>query len=301
MAQETIDNHLITQFSDMMHVKAQQAKARLRPYVEIQKMTGDVYAYDGLGDVEARELTSRFSQTVFDEIEHSRRKVTRRRFSVTLPIDTNDLAGRLKDPSGKYAEACVRAMERVFDRVVYEAMFADVLTGRDFTTTVTAATDGVLTVNATAGLTYAKMLEIVANFIDNDVNTDDSHQEGDQGFVIGITGDEHTKLMQETQLISGDYTRQYSVERGQMQQAVGMDVLKFAANARKPVIPASGGTRTCFAMKKGAMFVGLNRDWEITLKDRPDMVDTKQIQIVGTLGAVRTEGKLIQKVTCTDT
>lgn len=295
MAMETIDAHLVTQFSDMMHIKAQQIKARMRPYVEIKKMDGDNYAYDGLGDVEARELTGRFNQTVFDDIEHFRRKITRRRFVVTLPMDKHDIEGKLTDPQSQYATASLRAMERVFDRVVYDAMFADVQTGREFDTTVTFANDGGLTVNATGGLTYPKLLEIGQNFIDNEVGNDSPVD-----IVFGVSGDEHTAMMQLTQLTSGDYSREYVVDKGQIVQAVGMKVVKFGASARKPVLSVSGGTRSCFAMATGGVCVGLSRNWEITVKDRPDYVDTKQIQIVGTLGSVRTEGKLVQKVTTTD-
>ncbi len=38
----------------------------------------------------------------------------------------------------------------------------------------------------------------------------------------------------------------------------------------------------------------------ITFKDRADLVDVKQVQIIGILGAVRTEGVLAQKVQTTD-
>lgn len=295
MAMETVDQHLITQFSDMMHVKAQQIRSRFRPHVIIKKMTGDRFAYDGLGDVEARELTGRFSQTQFDDIEHWRRKIAKRRFSVTLPVDKNDLEGRLKDPQGEYATAVTRAMERVFDRVCYDALFADVQTGRDFENTVTFANDGGLTVNATGGLTYPKLLEINQNFMDNEVGNDSPVD-----IIFGVSGDEHTTMMQISQLTSGDFSRQYVVDKGQITNVLGMQLIKFGASARKPVLTVSGGTRSCFAMATGGLCVGMAREWEITIKDRPDYVDTKQIQITGVLGAVRTEGKLVQKVTTTD-
>lgn len=295
MAMETVDQHLITQFSDMMHIKAQQSKARLRPYCMLKRLTGDRFAYDGLGTVEARELTARFSATEFDDLDHFRRRIVKRRFSVTLPVDKNDLEGRLTDPSGEYAQAALNAMERVFDRVVYDAMFADVATGRDFETTVTFAGEGGLTVNATAGLTLAKLLEAKANFIDNEVGNEAPVQ-----MCMGISGDEHTTLLQIATLTSGDYTRQFALEKGELVRAVGIDLIPFGASVVNPVLSVSSGTRTSFVMASNAMCVAIARDWEITVKDRPDYVDTKQIQITGALGAVRTEAKLIQKLTTTD-
>lgn len=291
---ETVDQALIIQFSDMMHERAQQIRSRLRPYVTIKKMTGDVYAYDGIGTVEARELSGRFNLTQFDTIEHFRRKISKRRFVITLPIDKHDVAGMLTDPKGIYAQACVYKMERVFDRVVVDAMFANVLTGRDFENSVTFANDGGRTVDATNGWTYEKFLEIKENFINDDVGNDSPRK-----MVTGITGDEHTDFMSEAELTSGDFTRQYVVDRGEINRAVGFDVVTFGANANDPIIKVNSTTRDCFAMAEGAICVGMPSEWEISVDKRPDYVQTTQIQIVGTLGAVRTEGKLIQKVQTT--
>lgn len=295
MAQETVDRALIIQFSDMLHIKAQQIQARLRPFVRIKPMVGDRFAFDGLGDVEAQEVSGRIQPTVFNDIEHQRRKIRRRRFVVTLPIDDMDVRAVLINPEGEYAGAVIRAMERVFDRVGVEALFADVDTGRDFETTKTFAEDGGLTVDATAGITYEKLLEIQQNFIDADVGNDVPELK-----VLGLSGDEHTALMKETELISGDFSRQFVVDKGEMVQAAGMIILKYAGNARSPILSVSGGTRDNFAITSRGLCYGLSKEMEISVKDRPDLVDVKQVQITGILGAVRTEGVLVQKVQTTD-
>lgn len=296
MAMELIDDVLITQFADMAHIKAQQIKSRLRPHVQIIPMRGDVFAYDGLGNnLEAREVTGRFIPSIFDDIEFWRRKISKRRFVVTVPIDKDDVEGLLTNPEGRLATAVVRAMERVFDRVCVSALFADVQTGREFTSTVTFAADGGFTVNATTGFTYDKLLEIKQNFIDADVGTDMPTD-----VILGISGDEHTDLMGELELVSGDFSRQMVVDKGEMTTAMGMQIIKFAANARNPILSVSSGTRDCFALATGGLAVGLSRDWEITVKDRADLVNVRQIQATTVLGAVRTEGVLVQKVQTTD-
>ena len=295
MAQETMDNLLTTQFSDMLHVKSQQIRARLRPYVTIKQMTGAVYAYDGLGIIEAQEVAGRIQKTVFSDIDHLRRKISRRRFTVTLPIDDIDVAAILINPEGEYAGATIRAMERVFDRVAVQSMFASVSTGRDFDTTVAYAADGGFTVNATGGTTYETLLEVKQNFIDADVGNDIPER-----LVMGITGDEHTDLMSETELTSGDFSRQYVVDQGDIVKACGIDVVKFAANANTPILDVNSGTRDCFVMSSRGICMGLSKDMTIKIQPRPDYVDVKQVQIVGILGAVRTEGVLMQKFQTTE-
>lgn len=290
---QTIDQALITEFSGMVHHEAQQLTSKMRPYAKIKEMSGDVFAYDGLGRVEAREVTGRVNPATFDDIDHNRRKISRRRFVVNLPIDSSDVRGALQDPNGEYAKAVAAAMQRQWDRVIQDAAFADVLTGRDFETSVTFANDGGLTVDATAGLTYEKLLEIVQNFIDNDVDYD-------MGSMLQITGDEHTSLMGEIELISGDYTRDFNVEDGRIKKALGMDLVHFAAGVSDPIIPVASAERALIAATKGAFCVGVSKDISLSIKERDDYIETTQVQAILEIGAVRTEGALVQKVRVTE-
>lgn len=285
---------MIIEFSAQVHVAAQQSKARMRPFVQIKPMNGDVFAYDGLGSVEAGEITTRHTPVVFADISHNRRKISRRRFALTLPIDASDVRGMLLSPQSEYAMACARAMERVFDRIVVGALFADVYTGRDFGTTVAFSADGGLAVSATGGLTYEKLIEINQNWIDYEVGNDAPVTK-----VLGITGDEHTSLMKENELVNGDFTRQSVVDAGEIVKANGLTLVKFAGAIANPIIAVASTTRYCFAMAQGGMCVGMSKDMAISIKDRPDLYETTQVEIIFELGAVRTEGKLIQRVSTT--
>lgn len=290
MSSGSIDNNLITQFSDMLHIQAQQNPSRLRSHVIVKQMTGDVFAYDGLGKVEAREVNGRVTPTVFDEISHNRRKITRRRFVVTLPIDASDTRGVLLNPEGEYAGACMKAMNRQWDRVGVEAAFANVSTGRDFDTSVTFANDGGKTVNATAGTTYETLLEMRKNFTNEEVGND-----AQEKLMLLITGTEEEALMQELELTSGDYSRQFVVDQGRIARAAGVDLIVYGADVANPILDVNAGTRDCVGMTGRALCYGLSKDMSINIKDRPDYVETKQVQIIGQWGAVRTEGVLMQK------
>lgn len=299
MAFESVDNTLKTQFAETMHILAQQKMSRLRSHCEMVDMRAEDYAYDSLGQVEARELTGRLNLTEFDDIDHHRRQIQKRHFVVTLPIDKMDVAGALSDPRGRYAAACTAAMERAFDRVIYDAMFATVNTGRNFGTPVTATADGVLTVDASgAAITLAKLLAIKQNFLDNEVNVDEEVQ-----ILMGVSGDEHTSMLQIDQLVNRFYTDQLRLENGRIRTAVGMDVIIFGANARTPLlnVGADGASkRRCFAFAKGGIAAGVPQDWQIEIDKRTDYVGVWQVQITGVVGAVRTEGKLIQKLLTLD-
>lgn len=290
----SIDNALITEFSDMVHHQAQQMQSRLKPYANIKQMTGDVWAYDGLGRVEAREVVGRNVPATFDDITHNRRKIARRRFVINLPVDASDVRGALLNPESEYAKAVAAGMLRQYDRVMYQAAFADVLTGRDFSTTVTAATDGVVTVNATAGLTYEKLLEIRQNFYDLDVGTDDNEK-----IFLTIGGREHTNLMGETELTSGDFSRNFVVDKGRIASALGMDLVMLASSVGSPIIPASGGERALVAASSRGLVLGVSKEMQIKIQERNDLIETTQVQVICEIGAVRSEGALVQKVRVT--
>lgn len=291
---QSIDKNLIIEFSDMVHQEAQQMQSRLKPYLQVKQMSGDVFAYDGLGRVDAREVSGRNVPATFDDIAHNRRKISRRRFVINLPIDASDVRGLLLNPESEYAKAVAAGMMRQYDKVAYDAAFADVLTGRDFETTVTAATDGVDTVTATAGLTYEKLLEIRQNFYDNDVGIDENEK-----IFLAITGKEHTALMGEEELISGDFTRDFVVENGRIAKAVGMDLVMFAGGVANPVLGVSGGVRSCLAASSRGICVGVSKEMQIKIQERNDLIETTQLQVIMEIGAVRTEGVLVQKVTTT--
>lgn len=296
MAIESIDNALVIQFSDSVHIAAQQIKARLRPFVEVKPMTGETFAYDGLGAIEATQIIGRQQPVIFSDINHLRRKITRQRFALTLPIDAADVRGMLENPQSEYAKACVRAMERVFDRIVVGCLFASVLTGRDFATTVTATNDGVVTVNATGGLTYTKLLEINKNFIDADVGNDMPEQ-----IVMGIAGNEYTSLMNEVELVNDLYSQHYAIDKGRMMEAAGIKLVQFAGGTSipNPILTVASSQRSCFAMSTRGVCVGMSKEFALKVEPRPDLVEVTQVQIVFDLGAVRTEGVLVQKVTTT--
>lgn len=290
-----IETAQVIQFSSAVHLAAQQMRARFAPLFPVKQLTGKSFAYDGVGSIEAQELNGRFNRVTFSDLQIVRRKIGRRRFSLSIPIDEDDASKVLINQEAEYAQACSMAMARVYDRIGVEAALASVYTGEDMDTAVTFANDGGQTVTATSGLTYEKLLEIIQNFIDADVGNDMM-----EDFVFCITGDEHTALMKEIELTSGDYSRQYSIDKGSIQEAVGLKLIKFAANATNPILSVSSGTRSCIAMSTRGLCYAMPKQFEIKVQERTDLVQTKQVQVNWTLGAVRTEGVLVQKVTTTD-
>lgn len=290
-----IESHYVNVFSDRVNVIAQQTTSKTKPYVQFMSGKGEKWFYDGLGKVEMRRLTSRHAPVVWDSIDHYRRKITKERYACVLPIDENDVENKLSDPTGLYAQAVAMAAARQFDRIVYAAAFATVYTGQEGDAAVTASSDGVLTVDATGGVAYTDLLAINQNFVDSNVALE---EELEPGFFI--SGDEETAMLQVTQLTSGDYTRQFAVERGRLQMAMGMKIIKFAGADSTPILDVTSGVRKCAAIAQNGIAVFMGHQLEIKVEPRPDVHQTKQVVAIMTLGAARTEGNRVQQVNTTD-
>jgi hypothetical protein len=294
---QQIDTALAIQFADQVHLNGQQMKTRLREKVEVVPMSTQDMTVETLDSLEAIEITSRHQKTQGQDIVHGRRRLRMREFRCTIYLDNKDEVGVLIDPERNYSAAVAKAMYRQFDRLVVEAALASVYTGRDMTTLVTASSDGVQVVNATGGATYETLLEIGENFMDYEIGT-----EMEEAVCLMHTGEEHTDFMQETELTSGDFTRQYNIEKGKIVNAAGIDLVQFGGKISNPILSVSAGNvRSCIAMASGGVKVGLAKDAEVYVDIRPDLNRAKQVQAVLMMGAVRKEGVRVQEYQTTHT
>lgn len=290
------DTVQITEFNAQLDVQEQQMTSRLLPYAVRRPVSGDDFAYDGLTEVQAYHANGRNPDIQPVEAQFTRRKMSRDRVVVTLLVDNKDIRGMLTDPQSELASLCIAAIERETDRVIYDALFATVYTGRNFATSVSYSSDGVTSVDATAGFTYEKLLEIRQNFIDAEVGN-----QGQVAIAIGISGDEHTDLMSEVELTSGDYTSQYVIQKGIITSAMGMDLVAFGAGSTitDPILETVAGERISFALSARGVALGISLERKVEVKDYPTKIETSIINVIKELGAVRTAGVRVQRLRLT--
>ena len=290
-----IDNVLITQFSNLLHVEAQQMKTRLMGRLQVVPITGDEWAYDGTGKLEAKTINERNPKIDPTNPEFTRRRMLRDRIVVELIVDNRDVRGMFENPSSKLVRDCMFAIHRKADKIGIDALFASVSTGRRFTSTVTFAGGGGRTVNATAGLTYAKLLEIKDNFKGKEVG-----QDSPENIIIGLSEQEETQLFNITQLTSGDFSRNYVVDKGQVVTVMGMDIILFGSQVDNPQLAVASAVRDCFAMSTMGMVYGMSKDFTVkVIPDYPGYVESTYIQVLGEIGAVRCDETRVQKVQTT--
>jgi hypothetical protein len=298
--QPSIDQGALLTFKEAFYKLAQQTTSKLgsTSAVTYRDPKGKTFMTGRMGRIELTEVAGRNPDKNYIDYAIDNRQYTKRRFTSTLTIDAkHDINELLNDPTSDLVAQLVAAKERQIDRVISAAATGAVLVGKPDGTpsSISAATDGVITVDATAGLTYEKMLEVTQNYINNEVE--------EMGAIVAVTGKEWTDLMGEDQFINNDYVNKGAVENG-IRKAGMYDLIRFAgsvtggAQVANPYLPEATTTRKCIVLAPQSIEVAMEIG-DLSVTDNPNKVNSKDITIDLWLNAMRLEGAKVQVISTT--
>lgn len=300
----SIDQAALLNFNDSFHELAQQTKSKLVASNAILYLPskGKTNNFGRIGRVELAEVNSRNPDKQFGDYSLDNRQFTKRRFTRTVTVDAkNDINELIKDPTNDILKQFNNAKERVIDRIGIAQAVGAVLTGPpDGTmTSVSAATDGVITIDGTAGFTYDTVQNITENFINNELDYSDF-----QGSTLCVSGSEHTDLMGEVEFINNQYVDAKPVGEGVLKQAGMYRVEMFAGSKTggiqvpTPVLPETTTVRTCVALAPQSIAMSM----ELALLDvqrSATKVNSWDITIDFWINAMRIEGVRVQIISTT--
>lgn len=301
----SIDQGARLNFQDSFYELAQQTQAKLVATKAIRFLDpkGKTNNFARIGRLELAEVNARNPDKEYGDYALDNRQFTKRRFTKTIQIDAKyDINELLKDPTSDILKQLNNAKERVIDRVGIAAAVGAVLVGQpdQATTSITAATDGVVTVDGTGGLVYEVVQQVTANFINNDLQNNDI-----QGCTLCITGNENSDIMGEDQFINTLYMGpQAAVVAGVANNAGIYQVETFAGSSTgtgtiaNPILPETSTQRSCVALAPESIAMAM----ELGLLDvdrSSKKVNSWDITIDFWINAMRTEGVKVQIITTT--
>lgn len=150
-------------------------------------------------------------------------------------------------------------------------------------TIITALNAATTTLPTTAGgLTYAKLVEAVKFFNDNEVPSEDR--------VFVLSPKALSDALGITQLTSSDFLQVQAVLNGGIGQAMGMS---WILSTRLPLVTTN---RTCFVFHKKAIGVAMGKDVSTEINYIPQRVSTL-INTTVSLGAVVIDNGMVAKMT----
>ena len=300
----SIDQGALLNFQDSFYALTQQTNSKLvaSKVIRFAPSKGKTTNQARLGRVELVEVSTRNPDKQYSDYNLDNRQFTKRRFTLTVQLDAkNDINELIKDPTSDILTQLNNAKERVIDRIAIAAATGNVLTGAPDAapTTTSAATDGVLTVDATAGFVYSTVQSITQNFINNDVPYDVF-----SGAIICLTGKENTSLMGETEFINNLYISGSPVEKGVVQKAGKYGIQMFAGSVNggvtvvNPILTEGTSTRSCVVMAPDSILMAMELA-AMNVEKSPNKVNSWDLTIDFWINAMRLEGVKVQIVTTT--
>lgn len=293
-------------FQDNFMELAQQTKSLLggSKVVTYLPSKGKTNNLARIGRIELDEVSTRNPNKSYGDYNVDNRQLTKRRFTKTITIDAKyDINELLKDPTSDILKQLVNAKERVIDRVIASAAQGAVLIGQPDAapSSVSAATDGVLTVAGTAGISSTILNGVIQKFINNDLPYDLI-----RGSVLCITGKENSALMADDKFINSLYMDAKPIADGKISKAGLFEVALFAGSesglvVSSPVLdetPSSGTVRNCLALTPESVAVAMEIG-DLSVEKNPNKVNSMDITIDLWINAMRTEGARVIIVTTT--
>lgn len=300
----SIDQGALLNFQDSFYALTQQTNSKLvaSKVIRFAPSKGKTTNQARLGRVELIEVSTRNPDKQYSDYNLDNRQFTKRRFTLTVQLDAkNDINELIKDPTSDILMQLNNAKERVIDRIAISAAVGSVLCGAPDAapTTVSAATDGVLTIDGTSGFVYSTVQSVTQNYINNDVPYDVFSQS-----VICVTGKENTSLMGETEFINNLYITGSPVEKGVVSKAGTYGVHMFAGSVNggvtvtNPILPEGASTRSCVVMAPDSILMAMELA-AMNVEKSPNKVNSWDLTIDFWINAMRLEGVKVQIVTTT--
>lgn len=292
-------------FEQNFYDLAQQKNTLLGSSAAIQYLAskGKTHNLPRIGGLELSETSGRNPLVAPSDYSVDNRQLTKRRFTKSILIDKkHDINELISDPTSALVNQLVYAKNRVIDRVIAAAAVGTVTVGDPGATgtAISAATDGVLTVDASAGLTYAKIQEITQNFVNNNIPYSEF-----MGSQICVTGKENKTLMGLTEFTNNDYISNRPVDKGVMDRLGTYGVQLFAGSVSggstvvNPILVEGVTYRSCLVLAPKSIALSMEIGRLDVVEAKETYVDSYLITVDLWINAMRIEGSKVQELKTT--
>ena len=280
----------IQTFTTSVRLLSQQIQSELTPTVTIMPLIGrQAQVVRQIAQTEAQEVNGRLEEIIFQDTYNDARWVSPKDYDWATGIDRFELLRTNVMPQGEYTQAAVAAFNRGKDREIIKGIFGVNATGERGLDTVTFDTNQVVGVNvggSTSGMNVEKILTAKEMFMRNY-----AVQPGEMLTVV-LTAAQIHNLMNDEQIVNGDYQNQKVLSDGRLTSVVGVNI------AHSELLPVDdNGYRRNVMYAKSGVVLGVWMDTTVNIAQREDKRGLPwQIYAMGTFGATRTEEKKLVEI-----
>ncbi|MDW9227074.1 hypothetical protein C7S15_1641 [Burkholderia cepacia] len=283
---ETITQAFVQQFADGYIMAAQQKESRLQATVSnYGDVTGSSFTANNMGATEANDVTSRLSDTVWNDNPNDTRVALMQDKDWATPIDKYDLPKLKANPQGTYMQNGLAALNRKKDAVIYQSLLGPSITrageAQAYGQIVLPNSQKIL--DGGVGMTKAKIITAKKLFRKNEAD----EQNGEDLYML-YDAEMLEDILSDTTLTSADFMAVQMLQDGKLSgHWLGFTWVPYEA------LNTVGTVKTTIAYAKSStqFGVGLNRD--IDIGPRRDKRNAIQIYIGESYGSVRTDEKKV--------
>lgn len=278
----------IDTFSANVSHLLQQRMAKLVSHVSQDSHSGEAASVeDQFAPIEVEEMGGAFQTMQPATLPTSRRWIFPRAHHKPLLISDQQKIRLLTDPTSNMTESMAMAFARHFDDVIFDAYFADAMTGRGGATGYTTEQFDTTNyrVDGTAGLlTLSQIKDAQQLLLEAEVDLDYEKA------CIAMRPRQYRNLLDSLEVTSGDFTSDKPLDSGLVREKIGIN---FIVSNR---VPNDGTYDLCPVWVPSGIHFGTFQPLKITQSIRHDLTD-EPLQIYGkcTVGATRLQqGKVVQ-------
>lgn len=250
-----------------------------------------------LGKVEFTERETAYQDTQLTEMEHTQKWITGREYDCAILVDRLDTLKMIYEPTSPYVERMREGAARKMDEIIMSKFYADVKVGKDGTETSAFGSANTV-VHGGTGLTVAKLRALRKLMKKRHVKVRTVKP------YIAVSAEEVDDLLGEVAVGSSDYNAVKPLVDGEVSSFMGFQFIPYeddgsALNGKGIPVHTDGTTiRECPAWVNEGMHYGNWQNLVITINNRADKNNIKQIHATFTGGATRLEEGKVFKVEC---
>lgn len=281
----------VEQFSANVLMLAEQRMSRLRHTVQVEPVTGESFAIERLGGIDAPNVvTTLHGDTPLNNTPHSRRWGFMADYDVADLIDRQSRVRMLIDVDSRYTMRHAGTMGRGIDDAIIAALGGTAATGKSGTGTQ-ALPSAQKIAHGSTGLTIAKLIQAKEKLDAAEVDE----------FIprYAVVGSKEVRqLLEDDKITSNDYNTVKALVQGQVNEFMGFN---FIRSERLPVGVIAANIRQCYFYAQTAVTLGIAMEPNSVASVRPDKRMASQIYTSGTWGAVRGEDVQVVEVAADET
>lgn len=292
VASYSVPEHHVKMYTANVQAMLNKRGGILVPLVSSSSYRGEkVQVVNFIGPVTFIERNTPYADTKLTELEHTSRWISGTEQDAAVLVDRLDTLKMIYDPTSPYVERFREAAARRMDDKIMDKFFATAKTGKDGTTDVAFKAANIVAHGGT-GLTVAKLRSLRKLIKKRHVDLRGVKP------LIAVTAEQTDNLLAETIVNSIDYNSVKPLVDGEVSGFMGFTFVPYEEYMGKGIpsfVDGSDTIRQLPVWVPDGMHFGTWEGLVITINNRPDKNNIKQIHGTLTIGATRLdEDKVFQ-------